>query len=85
MIEQRKPNSLRVVLLAIYNRGADPMVDSDRVEGMGHQVKGAIKEGIGKVTGDQKTQAEGTAEKAGGKIQNTIGGAKDSVRDALDK
>jgi uncharacterized protein YjbJ (UPF0337 family) len=61
------------------------MVDSDRVEGIGHQIKGAVKEGVGKVTGDHKTQAEGAAEKAGGKLQNSIGGAKDAIRDALDK
>ena len=61
------------------------MVDSDRVEGISHQVKGAIKEGVGKVTGDKKTEAEGIGEKAAGKAQNTVGGAKDAVRDALDK
>jgi uncharacterized protein YjbJ (UPF0337 family) len=61
------------------------MVDHDRVEGIGHQVKGAVKEGVGKVTGDQKTQAEGAAEKASGKVQNAVGGAKDAVRDVLDK
>jgi uncharacterized protein YjbJ (UPF0337 family) len=61
------------------------MVDHDRVEGIGHQVKGVIKEGVGKVTGDQKTQAEGAAEKTAGKIQNTIGGAKDAVREELNK
>jgi len=61
------------------------MVDHDRVEGIGHQVKGAIKEGVGKVTGDTRTQAQGAAEKAGGKVQNAVGGAKDAARDALDK
>jgi uncharacterized protein YjbJ (UPF0337 family) len=61
------------------------MVDQDRVEGVGHQIKGAVKEGVGKVTGDHKTQAEGASEKTAGKVQNAIGGAKDTVRDALDK
>jgi uncharacterized protein YjbJ (UPF0337 family) len=60
-------------------------MDTDRAEGIGHQVKGSIKEGVGKVTGDQKTEAEGAAEKAAGKVQNAVGGAKDAVRDALDK
>jgi len=60
-------------------------MDKDRVEGAGHQVKGAVKEGIGKMTGDSKTEAEGKAEKIGGKVQNQIGSAKDSVRDAIDK
>ncbi len=60
-------------------------MDKDRVEGAGHQVKGAVKEAAGKVTGDQKLQAEGKTEKVAGKVQNAIGGAKDSVRDALNK
>ena len=36
-------------------------MDKDRVEGAAHRVKGAIKEGVGKVTGDAKTEAEGAA------------------------
>ena len=32
------------------------------------------------MTGDRKTQAEGTTEKTGGKAQNAVGGAKDAVR-----
>ena len=57
-------------------------MDKDRVEGVGHQAKGAVKEVAGKVTGDAKLQAEGTTEKVAGKAQNTVGGAKDAVRDA---
>lgn len=60
-------------------------MDKDRGEGIGHQVKGAVKEGFGKVTGDTRTEAEGAAEKAGGKVQNAVGGAKDAARDALNK
>ncbi len=60
-------------------------MDKDRAEGIGHQIKGSIKEGIGHLTGDKKTEAEGTAEKAAGKVQNTVGGAKDAVRDTADK
>jgi uncharacterized protein YjbJ (UPF0337 family) len=60
-------------------------MDKDRVEGAAHQVKGAVKEGIGKITGDAKTQAEGAAEKAAGKVQNAVGGTKDAVRDSLKK
>jgi uncharacterized protein YjbJ (UPF0337 family) len=60
-------------------------MDNDRVEGIGHQIQGSVKEGVGHVTGDKKTEAEGAAEKAAGKVQNAVGGAKDSVRDALDK
>jgi uncharacterized protein YjbJ (UPF0337 family) len=38
-------------------------MDKDRIVGSAHQAKGAVKEKIGKVTGDAKTQAEGAAEK----------------------
>ena len=60
-------------------------MDKDRVEGIGKKVTGSIKEAAGKITGDTKTQAEGSAEKTAGKAQNAVGGAKDSVRDALKK
>jgi uncharacterized protein YjbJ (UPF0337 family) len=56
-------------------------MDKDRVEGAAHEAKGAVKETFGKATGDKKTQAEGTAEKAGGKVQNAAGGAKDAAKD----
>ena len=58
-------------------------MDKDRAEGIGKKVSGSIKEAAGKITGDSKTQAEGTAQKTEGKAQNAVGGAKDSVRDKL--
>jgi len=59
-------------------------MDKDRIEGMGKQVKGSVKEAAGKLTGDAKLRAEGKAEKVAGKIQNAVGGAKDAVRDKAD-
>lgn len=56
-------------------------MDKDRVEGIGHQAKGSLKEAAGKVTGDKKMEVEGKSEKLRGKIQNAVGGAKDSIRD----
>jgi uncharacterized protein YjbJ (UPF0337 family) len=58
-------------------------MDKDRIAGAAHRVKGAVKETIGKITGDAKTQAEGAAEKAAGKVQNVVGGAKDAIRNAV--
>lgn len=60
-------------------------MDKDRVEGAGKQAKGAMKDVAGKITGDSKLQAEGKADKVEGKVQNAVGGAKDSVRDAVRK
>lgn len=60
-------------------------MDKDRVKGAAHQMKGAVKEAVGKVTGDAKTEAEGAAEKAAGNVQNAVGGMKDSAREVLEK
>jgi uncharacterized protein YjbJ (UPF0337 family) len=60
------------------------MVDKDRIAGAGKQVKGAVKEGVGKVTGDAKLEGEGKGDKAEGKVQNTVGGLKDKIREATE-
>jgi uncharacterized protein YjbJ (UPF0337 family) len=60
-------------------------MDKDRIAGSAKQAGGTIKEAAGKVTGDVKLKAEGSAEKSAGKVQNAIGGAKDAVRDTLKK
>jgi uncharacterized protein YjbJ (UPF0337 family) len=57
-------------------------MDKDRIEGTAKQLKGAVKDAAGRLTGDAKLQAEGKADKAAGKLQNAVGGFKDSVRDA---
>lgn len=57
-------------------------MDKDRVEGMAQQGKGAVKETAGKIMGDEKLKTEGKMDKAEGKIRNTVGGIKDSLRDA---
>ena len=51
-------------------------MDKDRVEGSLEQAKGKVKEVVGKVTGDAKTEAEGKAQKTAGKIQNAVGGLR---------
>ena len=61
------------------------MVDENRIEGAFDKVKGAVKEGIGKLTGDEKLQAEGMADKAKGHVESAVGGAKDAVKDAVNK
>ena len=60
------------------------MVDENRVEGAWDKTKGNVKEGVGKLTGDEKLQAEGKADQAKGEVKSTVGGAKDAVRDATD-
>jgi uncharacterized protein YjbJ (UPF0337 family) len=56
-------------------------MDKDRVEGAAKTVGGKVKEAVGKLTGDQKTVGEGQAEQKVGKVQNAVGGLKDTIRD----
>ena len=55
-------------------------MDKDRVAGIAKQMKGSVKETAGKVTGDAKLKADGKADKTAGKIQNAVGGVKDTLR-----
>jgi len=55
-------------------------MDKDRVVGAAKQAKGAIKETVGKAVGDAKLESEGKADRIKGKVQNTIGGLKDTLK-----
>lgn len=57
------------------------MADHDRIEGAAKNIGGNIKEGVGKLTGDEKLKAEGRAEQVEGKVQNTVGGIKDAINE----
>jgi uncharacterized protein YjbJ (UPF0337 family) len=59
-------------------------MDKDRIAGAAKEIKGGVKDAAGKLTGDDKLQAEGKAEKAAGKAQNAFGKAKDAAREAAD-
>lgn len=48
------------------------------------QAKGAVKEGVGKVTGDKKMEIEGAVEKAAAKVKEVGESVKDSVEGAAE-
>jgi uncharacterized protein YjbJ (UPF0337 family) len=50
-----------------------------RGKGMVEQVKGAVKEGFGALTGDRSTEVEGKAERAKGAIREAYGNLKDDI------
>ncbi|WP_286817609.1 CsbD family protein [Desulfobacter sp. UBA2225] len=53
----------------------------DNAEGNMHQVRGKIKEVVGKTVRNSNLEAEGTVEKFKGKVQKKIG----RIKKALDK
>jgi uncharacterized protein YjbJ (UPF0337 family) len=50
-----------------------------RGKGMVEQVKGAVKEGFGALTGDRSTEVEGKAERAKGAVREAYGNLKDDL------
>lgn len=61
------------------------LIDSDRVEGSLKKMGGKIKEGTGKLFGDEKLTREGQADQVEGSVQNAWGGAKDKLRESTDR
>jgi uncharacterized protein YjbJ (UPF0337 family) len=55
-------------------------MDKDRVKGSATNVGGKVKEGAGKLTGDKKLESEGIIDQVKGKVQNAIGGIKDTIK-----
>jgi len=59
------------------------MVNKDQVGGVAKQAKGAVKEAVGKATGNEQAEYEGKADKIAGKIQKGFGDAKERLKDNL--
>lgn len=60
-------------------------MDKDRIAGSLKQASGSVKKTVGKATGDTTLEAEGRAEQAAGKVQNSVGGLKDTARKIFKK
>jgi uncharacterized protein YjbJ (UPF0337 family) len=55
-------------------------MDKNRITGAAKQIKGALKEMFGKAVGDAKLRTDGKADKVEGKVQNALGGLKDTLK-----
>jgi uncharacterized protein YjbJ (UPF0337 family) len=54
--------------------------EDDRAKGAANDLKGKIKEGVGKLTGDRDLEAEGNLDQAKGKGQQALGDLKDALK-----
>ena len=48
------------------------------------EIKGSVKEGLGKLTGDKSLEGEGLAEQVVSKVKEAAEDAKDAVEGAID-
>lgn len=55
-------------------------MNKNRIDGTTRQMKGIVREAVGKATGSRGMQMRGTAEKITGKMQAKLGAAADAMR-----
>ena len=77
-----EPRAFVPVVISNTNKGVIQM-HKDEVKGTAKEVRGNVKDAVGKMTGDEKLRADGAADKVEGKVQKTAGKIKDAARDAL--
>ncbi len=55
-------------------------MDKEHIKGAADKASGAIKEGAGKITGNEKLEAEGKFDKAKGEVRQGVGDVKDELK-----
>ncbi|WFR95084.1 CsbD family protein [Rhizobium tumorigenes] len=58
---------------------------TDKASGLANEAIGNIKQGVGKLVGSEKLQAEGKLQEIKGEGQQAAGEAKDAVKDGARK
>jgi uncharacterized protein YjbJ (UPF0337 family) len=58
-------------------------MNKDEVKGKGKEIKGDIKQRVGKATGDERLHDEGVADELEGNVQNKFGEGRRKVGDAV--
>lgn len=61
------------------------MGNEEKADAAKDKVAGKAKEGVGKVTGDSETEAEGKGQDLQGKVKDTAEQVKDTAGDVKDK
>jgi uncharacterized protein YjbJ (UPF0337 family) len=56
-------------------------MDKQHVKGAAEKAKGTVKEAAGKMTGNERLEAEGKADKVKGSAHKAAGNVKDAARD----
>ena len=59
------------------------MVDKNEISGGAKELGGKIKEGVGKLVGNDRLRAEGLADQAEGKTEKNYGKVKDAMKDEI--
>ena len=60
-------------------------MNKDQITGVAKDIVGKVQEGAGKLVGNKEQQAKGLNKQVEGKVEKSIGDAKEIVKDAVDK
>ena len=60
------------------------MLNDDELRGKADQIKGRVKDAVGKATGDERLRDEGAADEVAGKVQETFGKARRKVGETIE-
>jgi len=55
-------------------------MDKEHIKGAADKASGAVKEAAGKITGNEKLEAEGKFDKAKGEVRQGVGDVKDELK-----
>ncbi len=58
---------------------------ADKIKGLANEAMGNVKQGVGKATGDTRTEAEGVVQERKGEAQQAVGKVKDAVKKGVDR
>ena len=58
---------------------------SDKIKGVANEAVGNIKQGVGKVTGNEELQIKGAVQEKKGEAQQVEGDVKNAVKDTVKK
>jgi uncharacterized protein YjbJ (UPF0337 family) len=60
-------------------------MNSDKMKGKAKEIEGRVLRKVGKVTGSRRTQVKGAVRQAEGKLQSTVGRARESANRVADR
>ena len=60
------------------------MLNDDELRGKADQLKGRVKDAVGRATGDEQLRDEGAVDEASGKVQEGVGKARRKIGEAIE-
>jgi uncharacterized protein YjbJ (UPF0337 family) len=84
MVLRGRGNLTSIPTVEILNPRRTTLMNEDRVIGSAKKVGGRVEEGLGRATGDVKSQLQGNAKQVEGAAQDVYGQVKESASDAVE-